>query len=92
MIAVDVKYRESFLRDLKKLKKHSTYPRIFVLAFETLPSAGTLSEISNVKPVRGHPHRFRIRVGDHRIGISVHGSEVELVRVLDRRDFYRHFP
>lgn len=89
---MDVKYRESFLRDLKKLKKHPVYARIFVLAFETLPAASTLSEILNVKPMRGHPHRFRIRVGDHRIGIQVDGGAVELVRVLDRRDFYRHFP
>lgn len=89
---MDVKYRESFLRDLKKLKKHPVYARIFVLAFETLPAAGTLGEIPNVKAMSGHPHRFRIRVGDYRVGIKVDGGAVELVHVLDRRDFYRFFP
>ena len=91
-MAVDVRYRESFLRDLKKLKKHPIYDRIFALAFRTLPEAEELSKVPGVKAMTGHPHRYRIRVASYRVGIEVDGAVVEMVRVLDRRDFYRFFP
>ncbi len=89
---MDVKYRESFLRDLKKLKKYPVYNKIVTLAFQTLPDAADLRQIPGLKSMTGHPHRHRIRVGSYRVGIQVEGATVELVRVLDRRDFYRYFP
>ena len=89
---MDVRYRESFLRDLKKLKNHPLYGRIFTLAFETLPGAEALTAVPGVKAMTGHPDRYRIRVSSYRVGIQVDGKVVEMVRVLDRRDFYRYFP
>jgi len=89
---VDVRYRESFLRDLKKLKKLPIYDRIQAFAFETLPSAKLLSEIPGVRAMTGHPHRYRVRIASYRVGIEIDETVVELVRVLDRRDFYRYFP
>jgi mRNA-degrading endonuclease RelE of RelBE toxin-antitoxin system len=89
---VDVRYRESFLRDLKKLKKLTLYSKIFTLAFQTLPNAATLTAVPGVKAMAGHSHRYRVRVGSYRVGMQVDGPIVELIRVLDRRDFYRYFP
>ena len=89
---MEVRYRESFLRDLKKLKRHALYKKIHQLAFQTLPEAKSLSSLPGVKAMSGYPRRFRIRVGSYRIGLHVEGSVVELVRVVDRRDFYRYFP
>lgn len=89
---MEVRYRKSFLRDLKKLKERPQYQLIFALAFDTLPEAENLSQIPGVKAMSGHRKRFRIRVGSLRIGIQVDGAVLELVRVLDRRDFYRYFP
>ncbi len=89
---MDVRYRQSFLRDLTGLKNQPVYGRIFKLAFETLPAANELREVSSVKAMKGYTNRFRIRVGSFRIGIEVDGTIVELVRVIDRRDFYRYFP
>ncbi|GAB4436042.1 MAG: hypothetical protein Kow0031_17800 [Anaerolineae bacterium] len=49
---MNVLYRTSFLRDLKKLKRHkSDYDAIFTLAFDTLPQAGTLQDLAHVKPL-----------------------------------------
>ena len=43
--------------------------------------------------MKGYPYRYRIRIGDYRIGIEVSaGEEVEMMRVLHRREFYRYFP
>ncbi len=89
---MDVRYRESFLRDLKKLKKRPIYGAVFALAFETLPEAEELAQIPGVKAMQGHSHRYRIRKGSYRVGIEVDGPVVELVRVLDRAEFYRFFP
>lgn len=89
---MDVRYRESFLRDLKKLKRHPIYDRIFTLAFEVLPAAGDLMEVPGVTAMTGHAHRYRVRVGSFRVGIQAHGSRIELVRALDRSEFYRYFP
>ncbi len=62
---MDVRYRRSFLRDLKKLKKRPIYGAVFALAFETLPEAGELAQIPGVKPMHGHPRRYRIRKGSY---------------------------
>jgi len=40
----------------------------------------------------GHSGRYRVRVSSYRVGIEIADDVVELVRVLDRRDFYRYFP
>ena len=43
---MEVQYRKSFLRDLKKLKGQSVYDRIFELAFTTLPEADSLRDVT----------------------------------------------
>lgn len=89
---MEVLYREAFLRDLKKLKKQPVYSRILRLAFEILPATETLRDLSSVKSLSGHSKRYRIRVGEYRVGFEGEGSRIELIRVLHRRDFYRYFP
>jgi mRNA-degrading endonuclease RelE of RelBE toxin-antitoxin system len=89
---VEVQYRKAFLRDLKKLKKQPVYDRIFELTFTTLPEVGRLRDVAGVKAMRGYPNRYRIRIGNYRVGIEVQGNNVEVMRVLHRREFYRYFP
>ena len=89
---MQVEYRQLFLKDLKKLKKQPIYERLVQVAFETLPLAVNLEVLSNIKAMKGYPNRYRIRVGDYRIGIEVQGDKVEMMRVLHRREFYRYFP
>ena len=89
---MEVLYRKAFLKDLKKLKNRSAYDRVFQLAFSDLPKSEALREVPGVTPMTGHPGRYRIRIGDYRVGIEFSGNKVELVRALHRRDFYRYFP
>ncbi len=60
---MQVEYRQLFLKDLKKLKKQSVYKRIMELAFEILPHAEELKDLTNLKALKGYPNRYRIRVG-----------------------------
>ena len=92
MTPVQVRYKEAFLKDLKRLKKQPIYDQIVELAFTLLPQASSLHEISNVKALRGHHGRYLIRIGDYRIGLEVENDAAELMRVLHRREFYRYFP
>jgi mRNA-degrading endonuclease RelE of RelBE toxin-antitoxin system len=42
--------------------------------------------------MRGYTDRYRIRIGDYRVGIEVNGDVIEVMRVLHCREFYRYFP
>ena len=46
---MEVQYRKSFLRDLKKLKGQPAYDKVFELAFTTLPEADGLRDVAGVK-------------------------------------------
>ena len=87
-----LEYRQLFLKDLKKLKKQPIYSQIYQLAFDELPQINTLQDIQNVKAMVGYSNRYRIRVGDYRIGIELNEDTLELSRVLHRKEFYRYFP
>ena len=89
---MQVKYRKLFLKDLKRLRNHDIYYKIYEIVFEKIPKAEDLRQIRNIKPMKGYPNRYRIRVGDYRIGIEIQGKEVEVMRVLHRKEFYRYFP
>ena len=42
--------------------------------------------------MQGYSNRYRIRVGDYRIGIEISDNTVEVIRTLHRKEFYRYFP
>ncbi len=89
---MNVEYRKLFLKDLRKLKNQAIYQQIYELVFITLPEAKTLQDIPNVKALSGTINRYRIRVGDYRIGIELGDNTLEVMRLLHRREFYRYFP
>lgn len=89
---LEVQYRQAFLKDLKQLKSSTSYQRIYEVAFTTLAAINTLEEISDIKAMKGYSGRYRIRIGDYRIGIEVNDDFIEVMRVLHRREFYRYFP
>ncbi|MBY0527882.1 MAG: type II toxin-antitoxin system RelE/ParE family toxin [Gemmataceae bacterium] len=84
-------FRKSFARDLKKIKDKNLLERV-QLVIEEIEAADDLKGVSNLKKMTGTDNFYRIRIGEHRIGISVEDDEVEFVRCLPRRDLYRFFP
>jgi mRNA-degrading endonuclease RelE of RelBE toxin-antitoxin system len=87
-----VEYRKLFLKDLKNLRNQPVYQQIYELSFNMLDSCESLQALPNLKALVGTSNRYRIRVGDYRIGLELNGDTVELMRVLHRREFYRYFP
>ena len=87
-----VQYRKSFLRDLRKLKGSPVYNKIYQFVFTFLPEVDRLEDVKGIKAMKGHPNRYRIRIGNYRVGIEINNDNLEVMRVLHRGEFYRYFP
>jgi mRNA interferase RelE/StbE len=88
---VKATFRRSFERDLRAISDRRTLDKIR-LTVEAVERAQTLGEVPNLQKITGAAGFFRVRIGDYRVGIAADGDTVEFVRVLHRRDIYRHFP
>ena len=86
-----VSFRESFVRDLKKLKDARVRDRVREV-IEAVEGADSLGDLPDVRKMSGSSGYYRVRVGGYRVGLAVEGAEVEFVRVLDRKDIYKYFP
>lgn len=87
-----VLYTKQFLKDLAKVQPPKRRLQIEVFVFETLPSYGALSEIGNAEKMIGSSNYYKIHYGDYRIGIFKKGENIELLRVLNRKEIYKFFP
>ena len=88
---MNVVFRSSFLRDLKKIKNQSTL-KLIKQSIENIEMSESLSDIKGLKKLVGEYGYYRIKVLDYRIGIYFNQNDAELLRVLHRRDIYRKFP
>ncbi len=85
-------FRKSFLKDLKAQEHDNnflTQVKSIVLEIE---KAASMSEIKNLKNLKGEKTYYRIRSGRYRVGVTIDNNIVSFVRALHRRDIYRYFP
>lgn len=88
---MNIEFRKSFEKDLLKILDPGLFQRIQEI-IEQVEQADNLSEVSNVKKLKGEVDYYRIRLGDYRIGIKVNDGVVSFVRILHRKEIYRYFP
>jgi len=86
-----VEFKASFARDLKRIKDKEIFRQARKI-IEGAESAQSLSEMPNLKKLSVEGRYFRVRVGDHRMGLIIDGGTVTFVRILHRREIYRYFP
>ncbi len=86
-----VAFEASFARDLRKIREKPTLARV-ERVIDDVKGSDTLQDIKAISKLSGYDVYYRIRVGDYRIGIEASGDEVIFVRILHRKDIYRHFP
>ena len=81
----------SIAKDVKKINNSNFNDEIlnFITILET---ANSIQEIPNLKKLAGHKESYRCRMGNFHIGINIENSNLILVRVALRKDFYRLFP
>jgi mRNA interferase RelE/StbE len=89
-----VKFRieKSFDRDLDRIKDKEL-PRKLRALISAIENTDTIREIPHIKKIEGYESYYRIKIGDHRLGMeAVSSKEVILLRFLHRKDIYRYFP
>lgn len=81
----------TFEKDLRKIKSKPLDQKVALLIREII-TAEALTEIRNLKQLKGSDIHYRIRLGDYRVGLIVSGKTLILVRILHRKEIYRFFP
>ena len=84
-------FKESFSRDLKKIKDKKLLKRISGLIKE-VEKVNSLLGIKSLRKLKTGRNYYRIRIGDYRIGIIVKAKTIIFVRALHRKELYRYFP
>lgn len=88
---MNVRFRKSFLKDIKGLSGKALKHRVKA-AITEVEAAGSLQDVSNVKKLKGSQNYFRLRIGNYRIALICEGQNVTFVRCLHRREIYRFLP
>jgi len=86
-----VEFRESFAKDLKRVKDRRLLKRI-ARVVEAVEAADSLDALPDLKKLKGGGNFFRLRVGDYRLGLALQDNAVIFVRFLNRKDIYKFFP
>jgi mRNA interferase RelE/StbE len=88
---VKVVYRESFKRDIKKIKEKKLLKKIKD-RLTKINECNRPEEIVDLKKLSGEFGFYRVRIGDFRLGLYIKDDVVEVVRFLHRKDIYKFFP
>lgn len=83
---------KSFVKDVDKITDKKLLRNLNKLIIE-LESSNSLTELPNVKKIKGYDSFFRIRIGNYRLGLEeIGGNGICLTRFLHRKDIYKYFP
>ncbi|BAY91666.1 MULTISPECIES: type II toxin-antitoxin system RelE family toxin [unclassified Tolypothrix] len=87
-----VEYTKKFLKELADLPQ-DVQARIEPIVFQELESENPF-DLGYLQKMKGYDDKYKIRVGDYRIGISIDKETQTLIcqRVAHRKDIYRTFP
>lgn len=86
-----LRFEARFAKDLRNIGDAKLLAKIKGLIGEC-QQAESLVGIKGIKKLQGHDTFYRIRVGNHRIGLEVVYNELIFTRCLHRKDIYRYFP
>ena len=88
---MEIRYHSQFNRDLRRLRNSSVARSIEQIISE-LKAVSSLTEVRGVRRLRGEGRHYRIRIGEHRLGITQDDDTIILRRLLHRSEIYRYFP
>lgn len=84
-------FKKSFIKELKKLKNKQLKDSIAECIVH-VESVENISQVKNLKKLKGYDIYYRIRIGDYRIGIKIENEIVYFVIFEHRKTIYRNFP
>ena len=87
-----VEYTKRFLKELSELPKEIR-AQAEGSVFEELLTSNPFS-LGFLERMRGYPDKYKIRLGDYRIGITIDKKDNLIIckRIAHRKDIYRIFP
>lgn len=88
---MDVLFLKQFSKDIGKITTQAVKIQIRK-TIEQVEQAQTITQIENIKKLKGFKNAYRIKIGEYRIGIFITKSTVEFARIVHRKDIYRLFP
>ena len=71
-----LKVDKSFEKDFKKAGNQKLNPKLLA-TIENIQKATKLTDIKNIKKLKGTNDFYRIRLGDYRIGVIINKKEVQ---------------
>lgn len=86
------KIEKAFAKDVGKIRDRKLLKKLqaFILALE---EASDIYHVPNLKKMESYDSFYRVKIGDYRLGMErISNKELVLVRLLHRKDIYRHFP
>ncbi len=87
-----VEYTKRFLKELAAMPLE-IQRRVELIVFQELESDNPF-ELGYIEKLKGYTDKYKIRVGDYRIGITIERETETLIcqRIAHRKDIYRIFP
>ncbi|OGV99115.1 MAG: plasmid stabilization protein [Nitrospinae bacterium RIFCSPLOWO2_02_39_17] len=87
-----IEYTKRFLKELSGLPKE-IQSRAEGIVFQELLTTNPFS-LGYIERMKGYPDKYKIRVGDYRIGITIDKKNNLIIcqRIANRKDIYRIFP
>jgi len=87
-----IEFHRKFAKDLSKISAAEVLGKVRE-AILRLEEVDDLRDLGQIKTLKGGGGYLRLRVGEFRIGFQRKGDkELLLLRVMHRREIYRHFP
>jgi mRNA interferase RelE/StbE len=90
---MQVFFEPAFIKDLQALEP-DIRRRVEGFCLEIVPAAKDIRDCfeCDLKRMVGRKNHYRVRIGDYRIGFKIDNGIIVFVRVLHRKEMYRHFP
>ncbi len=87
-----IEYTKKFLKELASLP-NDIQSRIELIVFDNLETENPF-ELGYLNKMKGYKDKYKIRVGDYRIGITIDKANQSIIcqRVAHRREIYKIFP
>lgn len=87
-----IEFDRSFSKCLDKISNKDIKLKTIKLIVE-IENAKTLSEIRNLKKIKGFHRYYRIKLNEFRIGFELkNNSVIRLIIISHRKDIYKSFP
>lgn len=88
---MQIEFTKKFGKQIEKCKDYSIRARL-TKSIDNMLKAERLTDIKNIKKIKGHNNFYRLKIGDYRIGLVFRDNTVIFAAFDHRSDIYKYFP